>query len=100
MESRLPSFPSVPSDPQELLTEQLNVAVTPATMAQLQKLKRKTGIKPTDFARVAIVEKVTAVTPTGITPAEAAAIAEAKKFRIDIPSTLAAAIAEKVGGQS
>lgn len=47
----------MPAKP-ELLTEQLNVAISPRTAARLEAIKAREGTAPAAFARVAIAEKL------------------------------------------
>lgn len=83
---------------EENLTEQLNVALTPGTMKDLKTLRRRTGIRPTDFARTAIVEKVASVADPLVSSEEAKAVTELRRLAGESApiEALQAAIAEKL----
>ena len=64
-------------------TEQLNVSLTPYLKRKLNGNYRRNGIKPTDFARSAIVEKLSATQLPKIDPSEADALAKARDAGVD-----------------
>lgn len=74
MPPRRPRLPSVSKK-----TEQLNISLTPHMRRRLQANFRATGVKPTEFARAAISEKLRDL-PPWLGKSTADALAEFKQI--------------------
>jgi hypothetical protein len=76
----------------EALTKQLNVALSERVMSRLRRIYRQTGVKPTQYARAAIEQRLARSYLVELTPEELGVLAEFKAIGGDLVPILRAAI--------